>query len=617
MSYHVLTPSVVRKAIQTVAPPPDLSLSEWADAYAVLSPESAAEPGRWRTLPYQKGLMDAFTDPKVERVTFMKSARVGYTKCLNWVIAYHMHQDPCSILCVQPTIDDAQGYSKDEIAPMVRDVPVLQGLVSEGYRDSSNTILKKLFPGGALNLVGANSARGFRRLTCRVVLFDEVDGYPPTAGDEGDQIALGIRRSDTFWNRKIGIGSTPTISGLSRVERSFFASDMRRYYVPCPHCHEYQFLKWAQMKWPENDPARAYYVCEKCQQPIDHQQKRWMVERGEWRAEAPFNGHAGFHLWAAYSYSPNATWGQLAQEWMSAQTDREALKTFVNTVLGEPWTEKGETVAHAALFDRRETYKAAVPNGSVLTAGVDVQDDRLEVDLVAWGEGEESWSIDYFRLYGDPARAELWDELRRRLSTTWLRQDGVQLDCRCVCIDSGGHFTDEVYAFSRKHGQRWAVPVKGSSEAGKPVATFPRTLNSKRVYLTHIGTDTAKELIYRRLKQDEPGPGFVHFPNTPAFDSEYFQQLTAEKAVTKYRNGRPYVQWEKIRPRNEALDCRVYALAAIRILQQHGGVTLETVDYDAEPEKPKPEAPKPAPFIHRPQESPRPGVKSWFGNYRR
>lgn len=592
-------------------------MSQWADTYAVLSPESAAEPGRWRTLPYQRGILDAFTDPKIERITVMKSARVGYTKALNWVVAYHMHQDPCSILCVQPTLDDAQGYSKDEIAPMVRDVPVLQGLVSEGYRDSSNTILKKLFPGGALNLVGANSARGFRRLTCRVVLFDEVDGYPPTAGDEGDQIALGIRRSDTFWNRKIVIGSTPTIAGLSRVERSYLASDQRRYFVPCPHCEQPQYLKWAQMKWPEGRPHEAHYVCEHCQRGIAHHQKRWMVERGEWRATAPFTGHAGFHLWAAYSYSPNATWGKLAEEWMAAQSDREALKTFVNTVLGEPWTEKGETVSGTAVYERREVYKAAVPNGSVITAGVDVQDDRVEVDLVAWGEGEESWSVDYWRIYGDPARAELWDELKRRLSTSWLRIDGAQIECRCVCVDSGGHFTDEVYAFSRRHGPRWAVPVKGASESGKPIAMFPRTLNQKRVYLTHVGTDTAKELIYRRLKADEPGPGYMHFPLAAVYDAEYFQQLTAEKAVTKYRNGRPYVQWEKLRPRNEALDCRVYALTAVRILQQHGGIALETIDPDAEPPEPKPEPQRVMPFIQRSPEGPRSGANSWFGNYRR
>lgn len=552
----------------------------------MLSPESAADPGRWRSIPYQVGMMNAFTDPDVERVTVMKSARVGYTKCLNWVIGYHMHYDPCAILCVQPTIEDAAGYSKDEIAPMCRDVPALDGLVSDGYKDSSNTILKKMFPGGSLNLVGANSARGFRRLTCRVVLFDEVDGYPPTAGEEGDQIALGVRRSDTFWNRKIGIGSTPTVAGLSRVERSFAQSDMRRYYVPCPHCHAYQVLKWSQMKWPSGEPEKAQYECEACRELIDHQHKRWMVERGEWRSEAPFKGHAGFHIWAAYSYSPNASWGKLAEEWVAAQTDPEALKTFVNTVLGEPWVEQGETVSHTMLFERRETYRAPVPNGSVLTAGVDVQDDRVEGEIVAWGDGEESWSVEYFRLFGDPAREELWDALRQKLGRTWLRVDGHQLDVRCVAIDSGGHFTDEVYQWSRKHGVRWAIPIRGAPEPGKPIAAFPRQLNQKRVYLTTVGTDTAKELLYRRLKVEEPGPGYCHFPRRQEYDSEYFQQLTAEKAVTKYRHGRPHVVWEKLRPRNEALDCRVYALAAVRILQQHGGLILESIDPESKHEEP-------------------------------
>jgi terminase, large subunit len=580
------TAAAVRTTIRTWKPPPKLDLDEWADRYFVLSAESAAEPGRWRSIPYQRGIMKAFNDPEVERISVMKSARVGYTKILDIAIGYHMHQDPCPMLVVQPTIDDAQGYSKDEIAPMVRDTPVLQGLVSDGYRDSSNTILKKTFPGGVLNLVGANSARGFRRLTVRLVLLDEVDGYPPTAGDEGDQITLATRRSDTFWNRKIVLGSTPTIQGVSRIEASFLESDRRRYYVPCPHCGEFQYLVWDRMKWPDGNPERAYYQCIKCDQPIDHAFKRQMVERGEWRAEAPFRGHAGFHIWAAYSYSPNATWAKLATEWCDVQKDRERLKTFVNTVIGEPWVDKGEQVEGALLHNRRELYRAPVPNGSILTAGVDVQKDRLEAEIVAWGEGEESWSIEYLRIIGDPSRAELWDAMAAALGKTWLRVDGAQLDVRALCIDSGGHFTDEVYSFSRKHGVRWAIPIKGSSEAGKPIAAFPRTMNKKRVYLTMLGVDTGKELLMRRLGQEETGPGYCHFPNAQAYDEEYFAQLTAEKAITRYKAGRPFIEWQKTRPRNEALDCRIYAHAAVRILQQHGGVRLETInpeDYDPDP----------------------------------
>lgn len=558
-------------------------------------------------------MLKAFTDPDVERISVMKSARVGYTKILNIAIGYHMHQDPAPILVVQPTIEDAQGYSKDEIAPMVRDVPVLDGLVSDGYRDSGNTILKKQFPGGVLNLVGANSARGFRRLTVRLVLLDEVDGYPPTAGEEGDQITLAIRRSDTFWNRKIALGSTPTIQGLSRIESSFLESDQRRYYVPCPHCGEYQVLVWAQFKWPPDNPERAYYECAKCRQPIDHAYKRQMVERGEWRAEAPFRGHAGFHIWAGYSYSPNATWGKIATEFADAQKDRERLKTWVNTVLGEPWVERGEQPEATLLHNRREAYRAPVPNGSILTAGVDVQQDRLEVEIVAWGEGEESWAVDYVRLIGDPARQEIWDNLAHLLGRTWLRADGQQLDVRAVCIDSGGHFTDEVYGFSRRHGVRWAIPIKGASEAGKPIAAFPRTLNKKRVYLTIVGVDTAKELLYRRLRQEEPGPGYCHWPIAPAFDDEYFAQLTAERAVTRYKNGRPRVEWLKTRPRNEALDCRVYAHAAVRILTQHGGVHLETIDPPDDPPPGPPRGGQPRPADPRVElRGPRAQQQSWI-----
>ena len=250
-----------KKAYLAFKPPKKLSLSEWADEYAYLSAESSAEGGRWHTLPYQKAMMDAITDPKIEQVTVMKSARVGYSKILNHIIAYHIHQDPCGIMVVQPTIEDAAGYSKEEIAPMIRDTKVLTNLVSDAKtRDSNNTILQKQFPGGVLSLVGANSARGFRRVSRRIVLFDETDGYPASAGTEGDQIKLGIARTQYFWNRKIVAGSTPTIKDFSRIERLFEQSDQRRYYVPCPHCGHMQYLRWPNMRWQDDDPLTASYA---------------------------------------------------------------------------------------------------------------------------------------------------------------------------------------------------------------------------------------------------------------------------------------------------------------------------------------------------------------------
>jgi phage terminase large subunit GpA-like protein len=311
------------KALAAFKPPERLTLSQWADRFAFLSAESSAEAGRWRTLPYQKGMMDAFTDPSVEQITVMKSARVGYTKMVNHAIGFHIHQDPCPIMVVQPTIEDAQGYSKEEIAPMIRDTPVLRGVVSDAKaKDGANTILGKAFPGGTLSLVGANSPRGFRRVSRRVVLFDEVDGYPASAGTEGDQIKLGIRRTEYYWNRKIVAGSTPTVKDFSRIERMFNESDQRRYFVPCPDCGHMQYLKWSHLRWRDNNPETAHYVCEECGVCIEHRHKRWMVERGEWRPTAPGNGkHAGFHIWAAYSYSPNATWSHLVAEFLEAKTN--------------------------------------------------------------------------------------------------------------------------------------------------------------------------------------------------------------------------------------------------------------------------------------------------------
>jgi len=305
-----------------------------------------------------------------------------------------------------------------------------------------------------------------------------------------------------------------------------------------------------------------------------------MVERGEWLDEQgeplhPKTKHVAFHIWAAYSYSPNASWGALAEEFLSLKDDKEQLQTFVNTVLGQTWEDAGETVDEHMLFIHREHYPAAVPNGAlVLTAGCDVQDDRFEIEVCGWGAGEENWSIDYIRFYGDLSKATIWNILAERLHKTYRREDGAMLDVKLFCIDSGGHYTDEVYQFSKKHGRRWAIPTKGANIPGKPVADFPRKSNKKGVYLTMIGADTAKEIVYRRYSVSDPGPGYCHWPIREEYDEEYFAQATAEERMKKYSKGHVFYVWDAKRKRNEALDCRVLNLAAIRILQQHRGVDL-------------------------------------------
>jgi phage terminase large subunit GpA-like protein len=567
MEYQKALDLILDRTYSLFTPPPELSLSEWSDKYARLSPESSAEPGAWQSIPYQRGIMDAFTDPTIERITVMKSARVGYTKILNNCIGYHAHLDPCNVLVVQPTIEDAQGYSKDEVATMVRDTPILENLISDPKaKDGRNTILKKSFPGGTLYLVGANSPRGFRRISARLVLFDEVDGYPPSAGTEGDQIKLGIKRTDFFWNRKIVLGSTPTLKGFSKIERSYENSDKRRYWVPCPHCGEFQTLKWSGIQWPKDNPLKAFYVCEHNACIIDHSLKADMVEGGEWRGEQEFNGHAGFHIWAAYSYSPNAAWGILAQEFLDCKKDSEALQTFVNTTLGETWEDEAEKLDHSLLMERAEDYPGA-GDAQLLTAGVDIQKDRIEMGIEGWAAGEENWQVDYLVFFGDTTEPAVWDDLKAALSRSYTNAEGADLIISATCIDSG-YLTDLVYAFVKKHQARRVFATKGQAGAGLPIvnkATKKKTGRDPRpVRLFNVGVDGAKAVIYHRLNNTEPGAGYRHLSNRLA--PEYYEGLTAEKIVTKYRRGFEYREWVKIRPRNEPLDIAVLNLAALKIL---------------------------------------------------
>jgi terminase, large subunit len=559
-----------------------MTLSEWADNYAYLSAESSAEGGRWHTLPYQKGVMDAITDPKIEQITVMKSARVGYSKILNHVAAYHIHQDPCPIMIVQPTIEDAQGYSKEEIAPMLRDTPCLRGVVSEAKsKDGANTILQKQFPGGSLSLVGANSPRGFRRVSRRVVLFDEIDGYPPSAGTEGDQIKLGIRRTEYYWNRKIVSGSTPTVKDFSRVERMFLQGNQMRYFVPCPDCGHMQYLKWPNIKWRDDDPSTASYACEGCGVWVPHTKKRWMVERGEWRPTAPGNGkHVSFHIWAAYSYSPNATWPNLVEEFLDAKSDAEQLKTFVNTVLGECWEDEyASKVGADALGERaaKEEYKKGnVPSEALLlTIGCDCQDDRLSLSVWGWGREEEGWLIDRIKLYGDPSRKEVWQQLDEVIQAPYPGDGDRQMKPIVIAIDSGGHHTMEVYQYARERQSLGVIAIKGMSQKNKPpIGKASKVdLNAQGKTLKRgaqvfpVGSDTVKSLLFGRLKHNDPGPGYLHF--YPTVESDYFEELTAEKQIMRFRNGFPERVWtKKSSARNEALDELVYAYAALNRVYQ-------------------------------------------------
>ncbi len=496
----------------------------------------------------------------------MKSAQVGWTEILNNVIGFHVDQDPAPILMVQPTLEMAEGWSKDRLAPMVRDTPVLRERIADPKsRDSGNTLLHKKFTGGHLTIAGANSPVGLAMRPIRIVLFDEVDRYPTSAGAEGDPVSLGKKRAATYWNRKMLGGSTPTFKGSSRVEAGFESSDQRYYFVPCPHCGEMQRLVWSQVRWPDDAPDLAIYVCKGCGAELTDRDKAEMLRAGEWRATKQARGIAGFHI--SELYSPWSTWGEMAVAFLRAKRFPETLQTWINTSLGETWEDKGETLEPGGLMTRREPYThQRIPAGvRLVTLGTDVQDDRLELTFWGWGADEEAWRLAHVVLAGDPASPALWAEHDAQLARRFQTDDERELIVEACCVDSGGHYTEQVYAYCarRKRQRVWAI--KGVGGQGRLVwPKRPSRGGRRRVDVWAIGVDTIKDVLYQRLKRvTEPGPGYVHFDAD--IDEHWLEQLTSETVVYRIVQGRRVRLW---RPRStgirqEALDCTVYAYAAM------------------------------------------------------
>jgi phage terminase large subunit GpA-like protein len=565
-------------------PDPLLTISQWADKHRTLSQRASSEPGRWRTdrTPYLREIMDCLspTSP-IERTVFMKGAQIGGTECGNNWIGYVIHQAPGPMMAVQPTVEMAKRNSKQRIDPLIEESGVLHTLVSDPRsRDSGNTVLSKEFPGGVLVMTGANSAVGLRSMAARYLFLDEVDGYPGDVEGEGDPVNLAMARTRTFARRKIFLCSTPKITGMSRIEAAYEESDRRQYYVPCPTCREYQVLLFSQLRWPKGQPDKAVYACQHCGQEIHNHQKQWMLAQGQWRANpaATWDGKtAGFHLSSLYSPVGWFSWGDAAKQFEQAQKKPELLQVFVNTVLGDTWTMLGEAPDWKHLYDRREQYKfGTVPRGGVfLTAGADVQKDRIEVEIVAWGRGKESWSIDYRVFEGDTSRQAVWDKLSGLLNETFPHASGIEMPILQLAVDSG-YATTEVYEWARRQGGR-VVVIKGDQRSGailgapSPIEVGPLGSKVKRgVRVWPVNSGMAKEELYRWLRLDgltdeeiEQGvafpPGFCHFPR---YSEEYFKQITAEQLVTKLVKGYKRLEWQKMRERNEALDCRVYARAA-------------------------------------------------------
>lgn len=558
---------LTQRVLQILAPPPKMTVSQWADAERRLSPEASAVPGRWRTevVEYMREPMDCIGDPRIRRVSIMAGAQIAKTEVLLNIIGYCIDYEPSPIMVVNPTLDMAKTFSKDRVAPMLRDTPALRGKVADvRSRDSGNTIQQKMFPGGHLTMVGANSPSSLASRPIRVVLADEIDRFPPSAGAEGDPLQLAIKRTVTFWNRIIAVVSTPTNKGVSRIEMAYEEGDQRQRWCPCPECGEFQTIKWSGVKWTDNDPDTAYYACEHNGCVWTDAQRIRAVRQGEWRAGKPFNGNASFHI--PGMLSPFSPMSDGVREFMEAKGHPDRLRVWVNTYLGETWEDEGDRLDHHELYARREVYETFIPEGvTLLTAGVDVQDDRIEVEVVGWGDDYRSWSIQYSVLYGDPSGNALWQELDAVLEQIFEHPLFGDMIIRASCVDSGGHYTQQVYDYSR--GRHRVLAIKGIGGEGKPMIGTPSKNNIGKIPLFPVGVHTVKEVMFARLRVRNPDDaGYCHFSEDRT--EEYFQQLTAEKLMTKFHKGFKKMEYVKAAgARNEALDNRVYATAALEVLR--------------------------------------------------
>jgi phage terminase large subunit GpA-like protein len=600
LSFDVLDDEVLR---EFMAAPPLGTVTEWAERERVLSSKDSSEPGPYRVArtPYAREPMDSLSQNSVvETVVLQWGAQTSKTTIgSNW-LGYLVDTNPGPIMIVQPTIDMAKRYSRQRLAPMIEESPALRRKVRENRsRDEANTTLLKEFAGGFMAVAGANSAAGLRSMPVRDLFLDEIDGYPLDVDGEGDPIKLAEARQTTFARRKTLKTSTPTTKEFSRVEAAYLDSDRCRFHVPCPHCAEPQWLEWGAstehgIKWDTDQDGRALvdtvrYVCKHCGAEIREHHKPAMLAAGRWVAENP-GAHAGrvrgFHLSSLYSPLGWLSWATLVGEWSRAMQavrtgDASLLRVFINTRLAETFEEQGDRADEHALRRRAADIPLGVVQWGlfVCTMGVDVQGDRLEAYVWAWGRGMERQLVDRRIFYGDPALPESepgspWAALTEYRRTPILHASGRPVPLLASMVDTGGHHTQAVYAYARAHQHAGVAAVKGMSQAGKNVLGKPtdQDLNWRGqkhkhgVKLWPVGSDTAKGEIYGRLRITDPGPGYVHL--SKHLPPDVFEQLTSERLVTRYVKGHARLEW--IKPagrRNEALDCAVYALAGAHMKQ--------------------------------------------------
>lgn len=571
-------------------PLPKTSVSNWADNHRMLSSGISAEPGKWKTsrAPYQKDIMNAFTEPGIHRVVVKSSSQIGKSDMMNNVIGRFAHLDPCAIMMIQPTIDMAQDYSKTRIAPMIRDTKVLNNLFYDvKSRDANNTILSKVFPGGRLIMCGANSPAGLASRPIRILLADEVDRFPDSAGTEGDPVDLAAKRMTTFWNSCMGLFSTPTNEGSSRIDEEYLAGTQEEWQHKCPNCGEYHLLRhidmtvdYKEIKTPSGKKTvivnDVKWRCPHCGFSFSEKEMKQTPQKYISRnADALKNGIRSFFVNGFTS--PWMTWSKIMREWLEAKGDPEREKVIMNTVFGESYKQKGAFEDEQIFLRRRESYGAELPNGVLLlTAAIDTQDNRLEYEVVGWGKEEECWGIRKGIVLGAPNQARTWKEIDNILDKTYHFADGKGLKVVRTFIDSGGHYTSDVYNYCQKNFHKQRFAIKGRGGPGIPLIYKIAKANNAKAPLILLGVDDGKQQIMDRLSIDSPGPLYFHFPqdegikelSNRGYDDLYFKGIISEHKKVYKRNGVLREVWETTKNvRNEPLDLRNYNLACMKSLK--------------------------------------------------
>lgn len=625
------TPVLTEKEKQTIInvfkefrPKQKSNVLEFARTHGKLSSESSAITGRFVPVAYQEDILRDGSNPSLELLVWKKSTRVGYTTCVKFIVAYHISEDPCPQLVFQPTDGKANEFSKKELKPLLRDMPIVGDRIYKNRED--NTMNYKAYPGGFISSLGGKTANNYASATAKRVYGDEYDRFPDDVEKEGDPAELMEKRTESYWDGMVMLGSTPTIEDKSKIDKKFGETDMMFRYVPCPICGYHQIIKFQNIQWEKEirdgvyveltNTAKLKCVNEECGQLIDHKLKKQMDNRGQWRQTQKFycceewqdpavsrvwkelaldgeddrKGYAvcrhcskpaeynlrerrrrGYHIWSGYSFQPNTTWAKIAEKFVEAKGNEELMKSFKNTWLGETFGSKKVQISENKLMNDRESYSKLPVEVEVLLMSVDTQNNYLKYLIRGWGKGETSWGIKQGIIEGDPVNSFVWEELEKIANTEIQREDGKWFKPFWIFVDSGGGRTDCVYKFVSKlenQGRYWAI--KGETHENKENDNRPLAKLSKNddlpLPLILIATMKAKDLVYERLQLKKGSYGYMYF--NQAFDEPYFLELTAEKKVFK-KNNRGYIEptYEKTRDRNEAIDLEEYNLAAVRLLQ--------------------------------------------------